>query len=444
MPRVSKPKKPMNPKYAKQRAICLLAAALEHLDITYLADPTGVLIQKKTGKLLWVKVTPDSAETLAPDLIELNAADVISREQVVRDRVLHMVTEAAGYGRPSIIDRGPDPACGCGASAKGAKPRGKGHARWCDAARVYGEDHDRVILRESVFRNTINPTEAVYKKLDPVIMTCVRFFYRKNKDLCVRLGYDMGDLKTYAQVWAANFWNTGRTLGLQDHPEDPDGGNRRLLYSFLRQRFSEFNQQMRNFRTRGVLVDWQAVEVGLGVESTFQTAAGPADLVLERVAVGKEATTIADLGRCECGSARPRGPAHYSWCPHRTLETDEEGDGEYGARARKPEIDLSSPEARRLSARALLLKYLGNMTHSDMLEALTDTARSMYACPDTRSEAVKQLVIHRKSCSTCGPLDRKTAAAALLEANAPFPHGGEVALDVGEEVLTIDPGSSLE
>jgi hypothetical protein len=372
----------MNPKYAKQRAICLLAAALEHLGIPYLADPAGLVVEKGAGGLIWVKINPGGEEVVTPDLIELNAAEVIGRNQVARDRCLHVVTVAAGYGSPKIIDRGPAP-----------------------TARVYGDDPDRVIFRESVFRNTVNPTPKVYERLEPVIMTCVRFFYRKNRDLCVRLGYEIGDLKTYAQVWTANFWNTGRTL-----INEEANGNERLLYNFLRQRFSEFNQQMRVFRTRSTLADRQSIQIGLGTSYVFEGTSDASGSLLTAVKVSDD---------------------------------DENTAWPFKSRQRIPEIDVSDPDARRASAKALLLKRLNDMPHAEMLDVLMYTARSVYACPDARSEAVKQLVTHKKSCPACEPTTRKDLASSLF-AGAALQEEVGVSLDVGEEVSGVDSGSSLE
>jgi hypothetical protein len=103
-------------------------------------------------------------------------------------------------------------------------------------------------MRETLFRKVPNPTPEVYENLNGVIMTCVRFFYGANRDLCLRLGYEIHDMKTYAQVWTANFWSTSRVL----MPKTKDE-NHKLLYRFLRQRFAEFYKQMITFRSRNVL-----------------------------------------------------------------------------------------------------------------------------------------------------------------------------------------------
>lgn len=379
----------MAPKHLLQKAVCRVTACLDHLKIPYEYGTRveNVVVQKKGGGELQVLVVPAPSATPTVDLLEVLAPEVASSHRETADKAFHAITEAAGYGKPQAIDRG----------AVQAIPPGR------KTNRPYGDDPDRVILRESVFRTVANPTTNVYQQMDPVIMTCCRFFWMKNQALCVRLGYDIGDLKTYAQMWTANFWSTGRVL----RPKKDE--NERLLYRFLRQRFAEFYQQLRGARSRNVVADKQSIALGLGVDYLIDSDGMGDEKVAKAVSVPTE-----DLDEEE-----QRAYERYK---------DEHTD-----------INTSNPKKRRASAAALLSKSLSAMPHDAMVEALTQTGKSYFACPDTRKEALRQLEIHTKSCSACTP----SAEPVLPTKPAPV-ESLNVGLDESEDAAGVDALGAAE
>jgi hypothetical protein len=277
------------------------------------------------------------------------------------------------------------------------------------STRPYGDDHDRVIMRETLFRKVPNPTDEVYQTLNGVIMTCVRFFYNANRDLCLRLGYEVHDMRTYAQVWTANFWSTSRVL----MPKAKDE-NQKLLYRFLRQRFAEFYKQMITFRSRNV----------------FTTA--PGEDVMVVINPNRHAEHRKDSHRCD----QPRLTT--------TLLKEEQDDhAEELAKYQDAhtELDVSTYAKRRVSASKMLKSGLESLGHDKLVETLTNTAASYFFCPDTRKEARRQLELHESTCLTCAHAARLKQALVADDAlgdEVPVP------LDECEDLGVVDPGSGEE
>jgi hypothetical protein len=360
------PRKPPSAKALNQKALCTLVSCLEVLKIEHRLDPSGVLV----GDLV-VKVEAQ----FGMDSVRVGNEVFISPLALCcgPDRAhfaLWTLTEAIGHGKPVVFNRG--------------QPRTR---------RVYGDDHDAVVMRERSFRQSVNPPREAFEKYAPWIDTCVRFYFMSNRELCIALGFGPDDLKTYALVWFSNFWTTTRLLNPKAESE-----NNKLLYRFLRQRFSQLYQQMHGPRRRNVMADQDSIRVGLAIQYKI----------------------IQDGGA---------GP-----CLQAVNDTDPELDPQEEAqlaayRARVGKLDTSTPDKRRNSAVTLLNESLAAMPHDSMVSALTQTVTSVFACPDTRREAKRQLDRHRQACLACSA----TSVAPLLPAESPSLDGFEIRVDAIDE-----------
>lgn len=381
----------MSQKNLVQKATCMLASCLDAVNIPYVLSPgkaPTVTVPMKNGSGEIVVDLVTSASEPETDRLKVLANEIISAHRPTADAAFHSITDAAGYGKPVAIDRGPVPAI---------KPGRKTN-------RPYGDDPDRVIFRENVFRNVVNPSSDVYKKFDPVITTCCRFFYMKNRDICVKLGYEIVDLKTYAQMWTANFWSTGRVL----QPKKDE--NERLLYKFLRQRFAEFYAQLRDRRHRNVVHDSGSVMLGLGIEFKFDSDSYSRNGTRNATAVHAGTETLG-------GHADPFMHRIVS-AQDLTDEDDERGFQKY--KDSHAVITTTNPKKRAKHAAQLLEEGLATLPHEDLLENLERASKSRFLCPDTRKEALRQLARHQAACSKCTTLASVTALPLDTEPVEPF------------------------
>lgn len=361
----------------KYKALCLITACLESARIKYRIELAGVhdfVMQKLDGTELRVQV--EEGESQDPEVVRISLQTLLKGTGSEVNNLFLSLTSKAGYKCRAPINRGTPQAM-----APGRK-----------SARPYGDDPDRVIMRETVFRKVPDPTPEVYETLNPVIMTCVRFFYNANRKICLRLGYEIQDMKTYAQVWTANFWSTSRVL----LPKTADE-NQKLLYRFLRQRFAEFYKQMVTFRTRNVFTNPVYDEPSIDREKPrFNDGSFDADSQAELEQYQQDHTSL----------------------------------------------DTSTYKKRRDSASAMLKSGLESMDHDKLVETLEETSTSYFFCPDTRKEAVRQLKIHKKTCLTCAAL------AAIqknpLVADQTFTQHFPLPLDEGKDLSVVDSGSAEE
>lgn len=389
----------MDNKQPEYKPLCLITACLEAARIQYRMDLSYKLslneyhhhfvVQKLDGQELHVRVSDGAPVPGVYDvsLQVLNKGDAVAINELIGKLMIE-----AGYKPRQVIDRGAKPPVSPGRKS----------------ARPYGDDADRVIMRETLFRKVPNPTPKVYQDLDKVIMTCVRFFYNANRKLCLRLGYEIHDMKSYAQVWTANFWATSRVLTPKDENE-----NQKLLYRFLRQRFAEFYRQMVTFRTRNVLVS--PPEEDLVVTRAYGQNIGE---YVQDVVVSRETDVLLPEEK----------------------EEREENIRQY--QEDHTELDVTTYKKRRDSAVSMLKSGLESMDHDQMVDALTEVCSSWFHCPDTRKEAERQLKLHRAACLTCAK--RAALLKQTLVAENPLGDSAPVSLDVGEDLSIVDSGGDLE
>lgn len=365
----------------------LVTACLDGLRIPYQwLTYDGIELRRRDGSAVLVIFTDAPPSGPSEVAVEVSAKDLLSRKPEVVAAAFARITEAGGYGALAPISRGP--------------------AR---AKRPYGDDHDSVAWREGTFRRSPNPSPEVYQQTDKIVGTCVRFFYFKNKQLCMRLSFDVDDLKTFAQVWTANFFATSRIV---DEPMSSEG-NQKLLYRHLRQHFAWLYAQMRGIRSRSLVLDRDALSTSLNVEYVLDAhtwATGEATAISTNQKFFQADYTVIDADPVR----KRRMEVFFD------LEELRERD-----HAPVPNID---PRTRTKKAKAQLAKSLDGLPCDRRLLLLEQAGTSPFTCIDTKKEAAKQYLLHTRSCPACAerplpPFVEKSTAVDLL--------GGEVDVDDG-------------
>lgn len=255
--------------------------------------------------------------------------------------VFHQITECAGYGRPSIVDRG-------------KAPEGKLN---------YVEHFDLIVMRHCEFRRVPNPSPEVFKSYQRTLNTVTRHFYQTNWEFCMAVGLELDDLMTYAMVWTCNFH--GQYELSEDRARNAD--NQKLLYRHLQQRFTELRRTYRK-RAKNVVVDYDTAAVSL-YDRPFTPS------------VDFEAETAAACAE--------------------SMATEKETELELAAKRKKkaePEID---PKLRRRQAQRRLTEKMAELPHDALIERLRDAFTNFALAPEVRDEALRQLKKHAKKCETC-------------------------------------------
>ena len=196
-------------------------------DLTILkadGDPFEVFIDTKPDATLRIKI--DMASVPAKDLGDLGTMHGI----------FHQITELAGYGEPSIVDRGPAP-----------------------TERLnYSDDFDLIVFRHCELRRVPNPstnTLLFYRKTQ---LGAARHFLASNYQFCATVGLELDDLMTYAGIWTCNFHGQYELRADRSMACD----NEKLLFRYLQQRFAELRKTLYK-RMRSTTVDYDTAAVGL-------------------------------------------------------------------------------------------------------------------------------------------------------------------------------------
>lgn len=366
----------------------LVTACLDGLKIHYQwLTYDGIELRHRNGSSVLVIFTDAPPAEPSEFAVEVSAKELLSRKPEVVAAAFAQITAAGGYGTPAPISRGP---------ARTKRP--------------YGDDHDSVAWREGTFRRSPNPSAEVYQQTDKIVGTCVRFFYFKNRQLCMRLSFDVDDLKTFAQVWTANFFATSRIV---DEPMSSDG-NQKLLYKHLRQHFAWLYSQMRGIRSRSLVLDRDALSTSLNVEYVLDAqtwATGEATAISTNQKFFQADYTIVDAD-----PVRKRKMEVFF-----DLEELRERD-----RLPPPNIDLKS---RTKEAKVKLTKALSELPCDQLLLLLEQVGTSPFTCIDTKKEASKQYLMHSHSCTACSlkplpPFVEKSTAVDFFGGEVDENNGG--------------------
>lgn len=233
----------------------------------------------------------------------------------------------------------------------------------------YKENFELVAMRHREFRKVDNPTTEELLVYAPVIEKAISRFVFVNRSLMSRFGLEREDLRTYAQVWTCNY------LGLYRLPGGvlENGGK---LYAHLFQRLANFVDLLVK-KNRDCVPD--AATAHLGQTGMPLLAMGRAGR-----ATWKSWSPIEDDAPSAAG---------LSDDGHHVQLTGEEPD--------ETEVEEVDPIQRRKAAKKTLKLKLGALSHERLLELLVEAAGNDALCPTARSEASKQLRMHRRKCPSC-------------------------------------------
>lgn len=335
------------------RAVQVMKSWLSASNVPILPGSVGdFAIQKSDGQKMEVVVAStiqDPRPLTADALVTILAPEVTHPNRTIALSAFHTVTEAGGYGKPTPVERGPEP----------------------EQRISYQEDFELVVMRHREFRNAPNPIPGELEKYERVVMNVCWWLYRANRPFFESMGYEAEDLKSYAQVFATNFLHKYKI----DESKVTNSDNERLMTNHLKQRLVELIAVAKK-KSRNITI---APDVALLGSINSDTHA----LSLE--------ITKDEYRKAHTDFVYVTIPQVADWVP---VE-----DEDY--KTRKTELNLKSDLTRRNSAKKLLEARLSELPHNRMVETLIGVQKSSAFCPDTREEASKRLRKHLASCSEC-------------------------------------------
>lgn len=279
---------------------------------------------------------------LPEDCIVIDAAEMSSPKRDVALVAFHILTESAGHGRPTPVDRGAEP-----------------------TKRIYGDDFFAAAARHTEFRLAPNLGNEKMKQYGSIVARQTRVFFSRNARLCSLHGYEVEDLMTYAWVWTHIFAHKFERQDLQTEKGDD---NERLLTKFLKDRFTEFYGHLRR--------------VG---KNTFPEA---------------DTFSTVMMGRAEVVSEPSYDPRKDPTLAFSGAETDKpapapEENAEAAARKRKAFANVLKKNLERL----------GEADHGLMVTRLLEESRNTQRDFQTRRVARQLLRKHAVNCPDCAELD---------------------------------------
>jgi hypothetical protein len=240
-----------------------------------------------------------------------------------------------------------------------------------------------VSIRHRDFRTVPNPPDEELRAHEKLITDICTKFHSRFQWLCSKKGYGVGDLKTFALAWATIF------LGKYRRTRRSRVENEKLLRAHIEKRlWGEFAPRLQ----RDLRIDHIDTE-------TYQVA------------------TTGDVeGVREEAEERVAG--------------------------RPIELDLSDDDARRKSARSMLVSKLSALPHQSLISMLTEAAQNAALCPETRSEARRRLTLHRKKCADCSASDAPALVVpTVIEEPSPQPELASASVLDGVEMDEDVPGT---
>lgn len=207
--------------YTKQlpnsRAVAVVLSWLRACNIAYTVDKdNNILVQGVHGP---VKVNLHTDNNVAPDAFNVPATAILDTDIPAAIKTFQKITEVAGYGTPSPVDRGD-------------APTKKLNYKKTD-------EFELVAFRHREFRAAPNPNDAEILKYKKIYESFAHNFYKKNMQLCGLMGYTAEDISTYCKVWTVNFLHKYAI----HNPSYDD--NEKLLVCHLKQRLPELASLLR-------------------------------------------------------------------------------------------------------------------------------------------------------------------------------------------------------
>jgi hypothetical protein len=193
-------------KDGRTQATHILKSYLQSLRIPYTStEEADLVVYSKSGSHVGVSFSN------RPGAVQVNAADLLSPDLERICSAFHTVTEAAGYGRPTPVDRG-------------AAPQGK---------ISYHDDFELVYLRHQILRRTPTPADmTVVEELLPYIKRAATKAFFRFKTVLLPMGFSEADLINIGRVHTLSY--------LHNYADTKDStSNIKLFTEFLNQRFAE-------------------------------------------------------------------------------------------------------------------------------------------------------------------------------------------------------------
>ena len=184
------------------QALSLLQTWLDECSIPYSVQGDSLSLINREGIGLPVTVNPHA---------------VMSTDMAVAMAEFHRITQEAGYGMPSPVDRGVAP-------VKKRVFKDNLLARW----------------RHNEMRTVPNAPKEEIAIFSPVARREANIFYSRNKYLCSSMGYDIDVAYNDALVWTNTF--LGRYRIRREDEAQATSENKKLLTNYLRQRFTEVSK----------------------------------------------------------------------------------------------------------------------------------------------------------------------------------------------------------
>jgi hypothetical protein len=298
-------------------------------------------------------VSPPVANCLVIQTKVVNGRDIYSAFDAFGG-----LTEKLGYGKLVPVDRGPD----LEINPETGNPK-KAH---------YSDDFELVAFRHCDLRRAPNPTNAKFAKYDKIIERVCKKFYWNFQSLCQSNMLEVEDLKTYAMVWAINYFGSYEVL----NPTVDD--NEKKLTEYLKQKFYVDFVALLNKKNRNTLVDYQTAAIAHTGDPTIEEY------------IGYETShdvTAKDNNRAVRDSRTPE-----------TLLTT------------NPDIEEEALTFGRKSAQQVL-EGMFIRNHDKALNALWDVIENHNTHPDAKKEAMKWLRSHTEECEGCAKKDAEEKAA---------------------------------
>jgi hypothetical protein len=305
-------------------------------------NATGLVVRDASGTERNVHIVLGAAG-LPEGALLINASDLTSRNLKDAFEAFKVLQRELGFTPKAPVNRGKLP----------------------DHKLANGEDPHLTAFRHTTFRRAPNPGEEKFAVYKDVMERACRRFYRLNMVKCDdHMLTPDGDLMTHAMVWMTNF------CAVAEMDDKPQTENEKLLYTYLMQRFDEF-QQLLGAKERNELPK------------------------LDDAYIGTRGRTYDYSNKASWEGEDPR-----------IGQDEDEGEsGEF--------IDMSTAEgravvrARAAASNGELADRLGALGHDKMVSVLTQAAANDRIHPDARAEAQKRLDKHVEGCAGC-----KAAAAA--------------------------------
>ncbi len=358
------------------RAITQFKSWLTALDIPHRTTVGGsdLILIGKDGTEVEVQIRAEDSPPASRTAIVFQAGQVTGRSISKALDLFQSVVELLGYEYRSPVSRG-------------ALPTKNAH---------FATDFEGVAFRHTELHRVPNPSAAELAKYDRVVRQEVYGFLRRYSQICQDEMLTADDLTTYAQVWICNY------IGLHAVSEDRGTENLKKAVAYLQQRFAEF-QKLLWKRGRNVFAHLDEASIATTGE-TFKSEGGMSTRRLEGEGNkrGSERAT---------GYFQTRSPYDL---PDTSIDE--------AFVARRCELDVSNPTARRSSADKKLSESLSALPHDRMIEVLTEVSGNNRLDPTARREAASRLRQHAASCVSCKQLsvpaeeDEETTGVDALSA----------------------------